>query len=196
MAKTTKLTSDEMACFTEAAATAQEREAACARLGIHGMPTTPAGLGGPATPREVEVPKRGCRRAAWGGTKWNVQRRPERAGTRVQLGPGEVLVCGSPMKLKALAKALPTPALAVAMGRAAGLGADLQQVVIEIDIKDGVVRYKINGVKGPACTGVAKALTAALGLNVISDSPTAEYYEEPVSITTGTQVTVKPKYSL
>lgn len=193
-----KATPDEVVCFTEATATPQEREAACARLGIHGMPSTPAGLGGaPPPPREVEVPKRGCRRASWGGTKWTVQRRPERAGTRVRLGPGEVLVCGSPMKLKALAKILPTPALAVAMGKATGLAADLQQVTVEVVIgQDGVVRFKINGVKGPACTGIAKAIKAATGLDVISDSATAEYYEEPVGITTGTQVSVKPKYSL
>ena len=193
---------DEQVCFEETTATPQEREAACARIGIFGVGETTATLAGHATPaRRVPVPKRGCRVATWGGRAWRVNRNAERVGAEVALAPGQVLVCGT-TRLKHLAKLLPKPQpLAVDLGRGAlpalaplpGLGGDLEKVTIDVVIgRDGITRFKINGVKGPACTGIARAIKAATGLDVISDSPTAEYYEEPVSIST----TVKTKYSL
>lgn len=197
MANPLKLSPDEAACFTGTAANEQERTAACERLGLYGMPTGGQGLsGGAPQAREVAVPKRGCRRASWQGTAWKVQPKTERAGTKVNLGPAEVLVCGTRIKPKALAQFLPGPALAVALGKAAGgLAADLVKVEVEFTFgQDGLVHFVINGVKGPGCTSVSEAIKKALKLTTISDTKTGEYYEEPVSITQ--QATVKTKYSL
>ncbi len=63
-------------------------------------------------------------------------------------------------------------------------------------VRDGLIHFVINGVKGPGCTNIAEAIKKATKLTTISDSKTGEFYEEPVSITGGTTVSVKSKYSL
>ena len=196
------MTKDERVCFEETDATPQDREAACARIGVFGIVAAPATLAGQAPARRVPVPKRGCKVATWGGQAWRVNHKAERAGAEIVLGPGQLLVCGN-TRLKNLAKLLPQPtAMRTDLGRTAapllpfGLGADTitaQKHTVDVVVGlDGITRVKINGVKGPACADIARAIKAATGLDVISDSATAEYYEEPVSITT----TVKTRYSL
>lgn len=187
---------DVAICFGHTPATPTERTRACERLGIFGLETESQGLAGPRPKRIVEIPKRGCRRASWNGKRWAIARALERPGTKVALADGEAVVCGSPMKLKVLARILPVPALAV--GPLGKLGADLRQVTVEVVIgQDGITRLRINGIKGPACTDLAKQIKAATGLDVISDSPTSEYYEEPVVETARTGATVSVKrYSL
>ena len=172
---------DESVCSGATPASYSERTAACERLGLFGLELESPGLAGPTPKRVLKVPKRGCRRASFNGKKWAVAKTTERAGTEVSLAPGEVLVCGTRMKLPALTRFLSSPILAVgALGK---LGADVQTVTVEVVIgTDGIARIKINGIKGPACTDLAKQIKAATGLDVLSDSPTAEYYEEPVSI--------------
>lgn len=46
---------------------------------------------------------------------------------------------------------------------------------------DGKIVFKVRGIKGAACSDVAKAVRKATGFTVESDKTTPEWYEEAVS---------------
>lgn len=43
---------------------------------------------------------------------------------------------------------------------------------------DGQVSVKVKGVKGPACSKIMGDVRKALGLEVVTDSSTGEFYEQ------------------
>jgi len=52
-----------------------------------------------------------------------------------------------------------------------------EQVMVKIS-KDGMVSVEINGVVGPRCKDITKALEDALHANVVSSNEKPEYYME------------------
>lgn len=150
--------------------------------------------------RKAITPPGFCRKAAWGDGGWKLGTRPEK-GSVVELSPGEVLLCGPPPALYAVAKRM-APAKGVAalvapasttpistaaadaplgdfmpvgdLGRFAGTPAKYIDFVIG---DDGRIQFKVKGIKGGGCKKHAKEIEKILGMKVASDTATSEMYE-------------------